>query len=114
MTKKRILLISYEEVLLLTWQMILEREGFEVFPAVGFAEALELCQGRCVCDLVVMGHSMPQKDKIALLGSLRLKCKAPLLSIRKDDESPMPEADHSLDSSEGPSAFLRAVKRALE
>ena len=92
----------------------MEQEGFEVFPALGFAEALELCQERCVCDLVVMGHSMPQKDKTALLATLRLKCKAPLLSIQKDFESPLPEADYSLHSSEGPSALRHAVKKALD
>jgi PleD family two-component response regulator len=114
LVKKRILLIFYDEMLLHTWQMLLEREEYAVFPALGFAEALELCQTRCVCDLVIMGHSMPQKDKTALLASLRLKCKAPLLSISKLGELPLPEADYSVDSSEGPPSFLEAVKKALK
>jgi len=61
-----------------------------------------------------MGHSMPPKDKIALLAALRRKCQAPLLSIRKHDEPPLPEADYSVDSSQGPAAFLDAVKNALK
>jgi CheY-like chemotaxis protein len=112
--KKRILLISYEQILLDTWQMLMERKGLEVHPALGFAEALEICQVSCACDLVVMGHSMPPKDKTALLAALRQKCKAPLLSIRKHDEPTLPEADYSVDSSQGPAAFLDAVKNALK
>jgi DNA-binding response OmpR family regulator len=112
--KKRILLISYEEILLHTWKMILEQAGFEVFPALGFAEALEICQVRCVCDLVIMGHSMPQKDQAALLAAVRLKCKAPLLSLRKHSEPSLPEAEYSVDSIEGPAALLAAVKKALK
>jgi DNA-binding response OmpR family regulator len=112
--KKRILLISYEEILLHTWKMILEQDGFEVFPALGFVEAQEICQVRCVCDLVIMGHSMPQKDKTALVATLRLKCKAPLLSIRKHGEPPLLAADYSVDSWEGPSGLLAAVKKALK
>ena len=43
--KKRILSISYDEVLLLTRHALLEQGGFEVWSAHGFAEALEACPG---------------------------------------------------------------------
>jgi hypothetical protein len=61
-----------------------------------------------------MGHSMPQKDQTALLAALRLKCKAPLLSIRKHSEPSLAEADYSVDSLEGPPVLLAAVKKALK
>ena len=93
--KKRILLISYDHVLLLTQQALLEREGFEVRSAHGFAEAMEACRGDDDFDVVVMGHSMPQNDKTALVVALRTKCDAPLVSIFKPGDPAMPQADYA-------------------
>jgi CheY-like chemotaxis protein len=110
--KKRILSISYDELLLHTRQAILEQEGFEVRSAWGFAEALEACQGHDDFDVVVMGHSMPQRDKTELVKALRTKCDAPLVSIYRQGDSAMPEADYSVNAHEGPMALLEAVRKA--
>ena len=110
--KKRILLISYDEVLLLTQQAILEQAGLEVRSACGFAEALEACQGLDDFDVVVMGHSMPQRDKTELVKTLRTKCAAPLVSICRHGDPAMPEADYSVNAHEGPKALLEAVIKA--
>lgn len=111
--KKRILSISYDEALLTTRQLILERAGFEVSSALGFAEALERCDSGQEFDLVLLGHSMPRKDKTALIGALRPTCNAPVLSIRRHGEEPLPEANYSIDSYDGPAALIKAVKSAL-
>jgi CheY-like chemotaxis protein len=58
--------ISYDQTLLVTRQLILEQQGYEVVSAFGFAEAMQICSTRHDFDLVLMGHSMPQKDKMAL------------------------------------------------
>ena len=112
-TKKRILSISYDESLLTTRKMILEQAGFDVAAAYGFAEASTICRFDHTFDLIVMGHSIPRKDKTALLEMLRPNCKAPLLSIRRHTEPPIPEADFSVDSHDGPEALVAAVKSAL-
>jgi len=83
--KKRILSISYDPSLLQTRHWILEQAGYEVSSAFGFAEAVEVCQTRHDFDLVLMGHSMPQKDKMALFEALRANCKAPLPSLLKNN-----------------------------
>jgi CheY-like chemotaxis protein len=111
---KRILSVSYDQPLLVTRQMILEQAGFDVSSAFGFAEALEVCQTRHDFDLILMGHSMPQKDKMALIAALRPKCSAPLLSILRHGDSPIPQADYSVDSADGPAVLLDAVKAALK
>ena len=111
--KKHILSISYDQPLLVTRQLILEQAGFDVSSAFGFAEALEICQTRYDFDLILMGHSMPQKDKTALVAALRSKCKAPLLSILRRGDLPIPEADYSVGADDGPVALLFAVKEAL-
>ncbi len=112
--KKRILSVSYDHPLLVTRQLILEQAGFDVSSAYGFAEALEICKTRHDFDLILMGHSMPQKDKIALIAALRSKCRTPLLSILRHGDSPIPQADYSVDSNDGPAALLEAVKAALK
>jgi CheY-like chemotaxis protein len=112
--KKRILSISYDKVLLLTRHALLEQEGFEVWSAYGFAEAMEACRGRDDFDVVIMGHSVPWKDKTALVRALRANCDAPLVSILKPGDLAMPQADYSVDALEGPKALLEAVRKASQ
>src|SRR3954466_11979151 len=61
--KRRVLCISYDESLLLTRKMILEQAGFEVTPALGFAEAMEACRNEPGFELIVIGHSMPARTR---------------------------------------------------
>jgi DNA-binding NtrC family response regulator len=108
---KRILSVSYDESLLATRQMILERAGFEVVSALGFSEALERCK-KSNFDLVLLGHTIPIKDKASLIPSLKQHCTR-VLSIRRPGFPPAPGADFSVDSQEGPEALIAAVKSAL-
>ena len=110
---KHILSISYDASLLSTRQMILEQAGFKVTSALGFTEALERCQASAKFDLVLLGHTVPRKDKSALITLLKQRCNTPMLSIRKRGYPPVPEADFSVDSHEGPEALIEAVKSAL-
>jgi CheY-like chemotaxis protein len=82
--KKHVLSVSYDQPLLVTRQLILEQAGCVVSSAFGFVEAPEICKTRNDFDLILMGHSMPQKDKIALVEALRQNCMAPLLSMSRD------------------------------
>ncbi|HKV94662.1 MAG TPA: response regulator [Candidatus Angelobacter sp.] len=111
--KNRILSISYDPSLLTTRHWILEQAGYEVLSALGFAEALEACQTRHDFDLVLMGHSMPQKDKMALFDALKQNCEAPLLSILRHGDSPIPHATYAVEANDGPEALLEAVKKVL-
>ena len=114
MTKKnRIFCVSYDESLLITRKMILEQAGFDVTPALGFAEAKEHCENDPRFDVIIMGHSMPRKDKTALIGNLRRQCNAPVVSIRRHNEAPLAEADFSIDSHDGPEALIEIVNRAI-
>src|ERR1700745_261595 len=111
--KKRILSISYDDILLTTRQLILEQEGFSVASAHRFAEASLICKNDHTFDLIVMGHSMPRADKTALIEMLKPHCPAPVLSIRRHNDPPLPEAQFSVDSYDGPNALIAAVKSAL-
>ena len=109
---KRILSISYDESLLMTRHMILEQKGFKVVSALGFTEALQYGKnGRF--DLVIMGHSIPRKDKSALIAEIQLKGRVPVLSIRRHGDRPLEEEYSSVDALEGPQALLDAVYSGL-
>ncbi len=109
--KPRILSISYDPTLLATRRLLLEREGYEVVSAEGFAEALEASDGRF--HLIIMGHSIPQKDKRAIVAELRKHgCVSPVLSLLRVGERPIPEATHGVDPGD-PVAMLAAVKEIL-
>ena len=107
----RILSISYDSSLLYTRQAMLEMAGYEVVSAVGFAEAIEQCSGEF--DLIIMGHSIPQKDKRAIIATLHQHgCVAPLLSLLRQGEHKIPEAVHAVDPHH-PDELLNAVKWML-
>ena len=109
----RILSISYDATLLTTRQLLLEKEGYEVASAEGFAAALELCNGDAHFDLILMGHSIPQKDKRAIVAELRQHgCMAPVLSLLRLHEHPIPEAAYAADPS-NPKQMLKTVAEAL-
>ena len=108
---KRVLNISYDESLLQTRHWILEQAGYEVKSALGFMEAEAECRnGRF--DLVIVGHSLPRRDKIALAEATRSGCRAKVLSLRKQGQEPIPEADYASDSID-PDGLLEAVRNAL-
>ena len=109
--KPRILSISYDATLLATRRLLLEREGYEVVSAEGFAAAIEVCDNHF--DLIIMGHSIPQKDKRAIVAELRKHgCVVPVLSLLRIHEHPIPEATHGVDPAD-PVAMLNAVKGIL-
>jgi CheY-like chemotaxis protein len=108
-----ILCISYDEALLETRKLILERAGFKVTTAHGLDEAIERCGGEPDFDLIVMGHSIPRKDKSDIFTKLHNYADIPMLSIRRHGDDPVPEATYSIDSEEGPQALIDGVREAI-
>lgn len=104
-----ILSISYDASLLLTRQMLLEQMGHTVHSAEGFAKAFEICnRDDGHFDLIVLGHSIPHDDKIAMVKHCKNACTCPVLALLRPYESPVPGADKSVDASE-PRAFIAAA-----
>lgn len=94
--------------------MILEREGFTVAAARGLEEATRACADGEKFDLILLGHSIPRREKEKMLPELKKRCPAPILSIRRHTEPPVPGAEFSVDSHDGPEAMIQAVKRATK
>jgi hypothetical protein len=50
---------------------------------------------------------------MALFEALRANCKAPLLSILRHGDSPIPQAEYAVEANDGPDALVEAVNNAL-
>ena len=107
-----ILSISYDESLLRTREWLLRGAGFAVTSALGFTEATAHCSNSAF-DLVIVGHSIPRKDKATLIEQIRMHNHTRILSLRRPGEDAIPGADFSVESSEGPDTLLTAVKSVL-
>lgn len=107
----RILNISYDAALLRTREELLKREGFDVMSVVGLADAIQAIKN-CQYNLAIIGHSIPREDKRKLVYEIK-SCAAhvPVLSLRRHDTAPLPEADFSLNAFEGPAALVAMVRK---
>ena len=95
-TAPTVLSISYNESLLRTRELILSAAGFHVTSAFGFTEATEHCRNGF--DLVIIGHSLPFRDKAALIAQIRTRNHSRILSLCRPGEIPIEGVDHSVDA----------------
>ena len=111
---KHILSISYDRSLLWTRQLLLEQLGYQVLSTEGFAQAWEAAENRKNnFDLIILGHSIPPKDKQAIISHLRASCDCAILALLRPFESPVAEAAMSIDAGD-PKALLEAVRKMLQ
>lgn len=111
MRKPRILSVSYDELLLHTRHLLLERDGYDVVSSIGFTQSLEHCkQGGF--DLFILGHSIPHSDKQHLVETFRRVCPAPIISLRRNSgEELVRGADYHIEPD--PEALLNLTSRVL-
>ena len=107
---KRILSVSYDTSLLATRQMLLEQKGYTVTSALGFTKAMDLCQ-QSHFDLFILGHSIPNSDKLHLIKTFRESCSAPILSLERHGEDRVLADFHA--SPDDPHQFLSIVDDIL-
>jgi DNA-binding response OmpR family regulator len=77
---RHILLISYDDRLLIARRTLLEQEGYRVSSALGFREAVR-ASGEGSFDLLILGHSIPRADHEELIRVFRAVSDAPILSL---------------------------------
>ncbi len=107
---KRILSVSYDQALLATRKMLLEHRGYDVTSALGFTDAVELCQDSRF-DLFILGHSIPEKDKLNLIKTFRRHCDAPIVSLERIGEAKVASDFHA--SPDDPEKFVNVVDDIL-
>lgn len=96
---------------MMTRALLLEQMGHMVVSAEGFAQAFRACE-KGDYDLLILGHSIPFDDKVALIEEAKHRCPCPVLALLRFNESPVPNAERSIDSAE-PRAFIEAVREML-
>ena len=104
---KHILSVSYDENLLITRRLLLEKQGYRVTSALGFVEALARCQ-QDGFDLFILGHSIPALDKERLVKTFRATCDAPILTLQRHAEMEFQSGDYRALAAD-PTDFLKAV-----
>jgi len=107
---KRILSVSYDQALLATRKMLLEHRGYDVTSALGFSDAVEQCQDSRF-DLFILGHSIPEKDKLNLIKTFRSNCAAPIVSLERIGEKKVACDFHA--SPDDPEKFVNVVDDIL-
>jgi CheY-like chemotaxis protein len=91
--------------------MLLEREGHQVVSSFGFTESLKHCDEGGF-DLFLLGHSIPQADKIKLVESFRQHCPGQIISLRRNaGEQLVDGADYHIEPD--PEPLLKLVSRIL-
>lgn len=108
----RILSVSYDSALLSSRQLLLESLGCEVVSARNFAEGLGLCRNAARFQLFVLGHSIPQAEKDALITAFRTRCSAPVIALKRFGEEGTPAADFLIEPD--PGQLLKVISRLLK
>ena len=108
---KHILLVSYDERLLIARRKLLEQEGYQVSSGLGFREAIGTCNDGSA-DLLVLGHSIPPRDREEIIRVFRTASKAPILSLwtRNEDSA---EGVNYLAFSDAPHNLLANISAIL-
>ena len=110
----RILSVSYDESLLKTRQLMLEQCGYEVISALGFTDSLQQCTAGGAFDMFVLGHSIPLRDKQALVGAFRKSCRGTVVALERPGED-LASTGADLHADPGdPAGMLELISRALQ
>jgi DNA-binding NtrC family response regulator len=110
--KAKIMSVSYDESLLRTRQILLQKEGYEVTSAQGFTDGLALCKNGGY-DLFILGHSIPVSDKTQLIKAFRKGCDAPIITLRRSIGEKKPDgADYDIDPD--PEALLKLTAQIVQ
>jgi DNA-binding response OmpR family regulator len=104
---RNILLVSYDDRLLVARRRLLEQEGYQVSSVLRLKEALSSC-GDGSFDLFILGSSVPRGDKEKLIRAFRVTCAAPILSIWTHHEG-LAEGVSYLAFSDAPDKLLANV-----
>ncbi len=107
---KSVLCVSWNPSLASTREMLLTQAGYTVISALGEEEAASRCGAKA--DLLVLGHSVPQNEKQAVIKCFRQHCQAPVLSLLRPGQAKLPEADFAVEAF-NPADFVQAVQNIL-
>lgn len=106
----KVVCVSWEPELAKTRELLLRQAGYQVTTVLGQRDLSKLHQVTSA-DLLILAHSVPREEKLQALTVFRRNCSAPVLSLLRPHQSPLPEVDYAVEAFE-PREFLDAVARA--
>ena len=109
MAEKRVLCVSWYEGLAVTRELLLRGAGFAVVSALR-EQSYVAC--REDTDLMILGDSVPRKEKVRLIDCFRAHTNAPVLSLLNAGQEKLPEATYSLEATD-PNSLLHTVRQIL-
>jgi DNA-binding response OmpR family regulator len=107
-----ILSISYDQLLLRTRQLLFESCGYRVTSAFEFQAAVHACEQVREFDLLIVGHTVPLRDKQQLMKIFREFCNAPVITLERVNDELVEAADYHCDTN--PQALLDLVAKILK
>jgi CheY-like chemotaxis protein len=108
----KILSVSYDPTLLSTRHLVLQTEGHEVTSVCGLSAGLEQAKDGTRFDLLIVGHSIPDSDKEALIEAFRAsRPSAPIIAMTRPGEGVVRHAD--LEIGPDPRALLDSVMKLM-
>src|SRR5262245_25694847 len=108
---KRILLVSFDDCLLVKQRALLEQQGYKVMSAMRLKAAAAGCENGTF-DLFILGRSIPYTVKKDLIEIFRAHHTTPILSLWGPGEQ-IVEAVNYLEFSNELGDFVRGVRTIL-
>jgi hypothetical protein len=108
---KRILLVSFDDLLLIEQRRLLEQQGYAVTSALRLKEAAARCK-RGIFDLFILGRSIPHSIKKELIEVFRAQSTTPILSLWTPGEQVV-DAVNYLEFSDSSDNFVKGVHTIL-
>ena len=90
---------------------MLQQLGYSVVSAEGFIAAIEACEPNCNFDLLILGHTVPVKDKERIISHFKQHCDAKILALLRPHEGATQSADRSIHPE--PEKLIAAVHEML-
>jgi len=109
-TNKQVICVSWNASLAQSRELLLRSLGLNVLSALYEKQARLLCREKA--DLLILGHSVPQVEKRALIDCFREHSDAPVLSLLGPGETKLPTATYGVEAAE-PEKVLHTVKEIL-
>ena len=88
--------------------------GYSVMPSFTSRDAFQIFSSREI-DLVILCHTIPEEEKINLIGSMKPRNKRiPIISIHANGETDGELVDAYVHGLDGPEALLSCISKVLD
>jgi len=114
MSQYAVLSVGRDPLLMRTRTGVLLNAGYSVMPSFTSRDAFQIFSSREI-DLVILCHTIPEEEKIKLIGSMKLgNERTPIVCIHVDGEADGKLVDAYVHSLDGPEALLSCVAEVLD